>query len=93
MSWIIVPCYAFAPWVGTLILGMPGTGIPPGLDLSEILSREFPGWIMSQWVLLIPAFKGSIMVAFPAVGAYITAITLLVKFRSHGIKLAKALDT
>lgn len=89
-----MPYYTFATWVGTLILGMPGTGIPPGLNLSGILSREFLGWIMSQWVLLIPAFTGSILVAAVlAVVAYITATMFLVKFRSPGVKLAEVLDT
>ena len=93
MPWIVIPYYSFATWMGSLLLGIPGTAIPTGLHLSEILSREFAGWIMSQWVLLLPAFAGSFLLAsILAVTAYITATLLLAKFRSPEIVMAKKLD-
>lgn len=93
MPWITVPYYTFSAWLGTLILGMPGIVFPPGLRLSDILSRDFLGWIASQWVMLIPTFAGSILLAgVLALLAYIAANMALVKFRSPEMKLAKPLD-
>jgi uncharacterized protein (DUF2062 family) len=93
MPWVTVPYYTFSAWLGTVILGMPGVAFPAGLGISDILSSDFPGWLLSQRVLLIPAFTGSLLLAgILAVLAYITASMTLVKFRKHGMRLPKPLD-
>ena len=47
MPWIAVPYYAFATWLGEMIVRMRGLGVPPRIGLSFILSRQFLEWIVS----------------------------------------------
>ncbi len=57
--WVLVPYYAFATWVGLLITGMPEGVELSGYGLSDVLSREFWSWVLTQWRLVIPAAVGS----------------------------------
>ena len=93
MPWILVPYYTFATWLGTKLLDMPGRGLPTDMKLSGIFSVEFLEWIASQWVLLIPAFVGSsLLAAFLAVIAYKTASLSLNRFRKSGTEIPDTLD-
>ena len=94
LPWITVPYYAFATWLGTLILRMPGTSFTPDWNLSLIMKSEFRTWLFSKWVLLIPAFAGSILLSILlAVLAYIVISLALGKFRSVAAKTNVTLDT
>ena len=94
LPWITVPYYAFATWLGMLILRMPGTSFTPDWNLSYLMKAEFRTWLVSKWVLLIPAFTGSILLSMLlAALAYITISMALGKFRSVAGKSGVTLDT
>ena len=94
LPWILVPYYTFATWLGTVILDMPGRSFPAQLGLTDIISREFLEWLFSQWVLLIPAFTGSLLLsAILALLAYKAAAVFLNRYRSSGLKMKNAMDS
>lgn len=90
VPWVIPPYYAFATWLGTIILKMPGITFPTPSGLREILSMEFLNWVISQRILLIPAFVGSaVMSLVLAVSAYFIALASLARIKSTRIKFQK----
>ncbi len=94
LPWITVPYYAFATWLGTLVLGMPGTSFTPGWNLSYVMKPEFRTWLVSKWVLLIPAFAGSILLSILlAALAYLAVSVALGKFRSVAANSSVTLGT
>ena len=93
MPWILVPYYTFATWIGSRLLGIPGRSFPPDMTLSRVFSVEFMEWIISQWVLLIPAFVGStILAGLLALIAYKTASFFLNRLRSSSLKMSETQD-
>ena len=93
MPWIIPAYYSFSTWLGSVILDMPGTGLPAGLGFRDLFSTEFARWIASQWILLIPAFVGSmIMATVLAVVAYILVFSLLARIKPSRGQVNKAVS-
>ena len=83
VPWILVPYYSFATWLGVLLLGQPSGVRLPHLTVAEILSVAFWEWLVEQWLLLVPAFVGSLLLAV-VLGfvAYPIARSLVRRYRS-----------
>jgi len=94
MPWVIPAYYSFSTWLGILIIDMPGIGLPTGMGFQDVVSAEFLRWIASQWVLLVPAFVGSMLMAVIMAGiAYLSVFSLLARFRPSRKKNSEAVST
>ena len=90
VPWLIPPYYTFAAWLGTIILKMPGITFPTQSGLREVFSLEFLNWVVSQRVLLVPAFVGSaVMSMVLAISAYFIALASLARIKSTRIKFQR----
>jgi uncharacterized protein (DUF2062 family) len=84
VPWLVVPYYAFATWVGVLILGTPSSATLPDVGFTELLSREFWRWLASQWRFLIPAFVGSTAICtLLSLIAYPTSLWMIRAYRGR----------
>ena len=90
MPWVVPAYYSFSTWLGILIIDMPGIGLPTGIGFRDVVSMEFLKWIASQWVLLVPAFVGSTLMAVVLSAlAYLIVFSLLARFRPSRKKSVK----
>jgi uncharacterized protein (DUF2062 family) len=82
VPWLVPPYYAFATWIGVLILGLPEGASLPKAGFSDLISSEFWLWVAGQWRLLIPAFVGSALLStLFSVVSYPAALSLVRRYR------------
>lgn len=84
MPWFMPPFYAFATWLGFMILGSEGA-VPPGFGLSDLFSKAFWLGLVSNWSLLAPFFLGSTILCVPlSLISYPLSLRFIRSYRAAG---------